>query len=658
MAIIRRRKNRQSKKDKIIKGLNDEQRNVVEFYRGAALVVAVAGSGKTRALVHRIAYLVDVRGVSPDEILAVTFSKKAADEMNTRLRGLGVSGCRVGTWHSLALEILREETEYGSWEIDSRDRFRGVVKQVLGYKGMDWKYADLTRVISYISLCKCNLAGPDSDRAREIAQEIYDQNPCRQNNPSLLTEAYFLAQEAIEQRRLLTFDDMLFFAWLTLQSDELIRARWSSRYSYVLQDEAQDANLAQIEIASLLARDHGNYMCVGDPGQAIYNFRGSLPEKLLRFEEEWNAHVFRMGKNYRSANEIIDAANNVIDSMSPETHLGVKIECMRGVSNRISDIFIKEYENQDDEGEHIAAEILELHAADFDWKDITVLYRTNAQSRGIEEALISNKIPYVVIGGTNFYNRKEIKDLLSYLRCVVNQDAESFKRCLNSPFRYLGNVFRDRCLSEHRLGETWQDTARRVAESGVGVKYRQKAAVSEWATLLDSIEYGDESNPNYMPASILEMVVKETDYIRFLTRDEGAETVENNRVSNVRELIRAAERFTKVTDFLEYIDKTIVNADNAKRKRSSDCVTLTTIHRSKGLEWPVVFLIGLSEKILPHGKAIDIGEERRLFYVGVTRAMDMLYLSSIQTAALSNGSFSLRPSRFISEAGFLIGGSR
>lgn len=931
-------------KEQILKHLNDQQKKVVKFFCGAALVVAVAGSGKTRALVHRIAYLIAVRRINPQSILAVTFSKKAADEMTERLEGLGVYGCRVGTWHSLCYEILRKETELGEWDVDSKDRFRVVVKQVLGYQGMNWKKADLTKVLSFISLCKANLAEAGSEKAEEIAQELFDSNPCAQNNPALLVEAYYRSQEAAEARQLLTFDDMLVFTWRLFQ-DESVRVRWASRFEFVLQDEAQDANLAQIEIASLLSKDHRNYMCVGDPGQchppgvnvrvskdkvlpieqlvegqsiqgwnrnaqkmvggrsikigrrsyvgklfdvhadnrnvpmtpnhrvlcrwtdrtldsyvtylmyrsdlgfrvgwcklfssdglncnnfhlgarsniekaekvwilkvhktrrdasvyesivaakygiptstfepvngakyltrdsinqifeavkngnfdrgdkclfdhnkmfqyqlfpyhnggirgtyfevfsvniepglmsiavddlngkeawfpvdrvdsycysgdvysldvdvdhsysanglvvlnSIYGFRGALPEKLLQFQEDWNAEVIKMHINYRSANEILEVANNVIDSMDPGTHLNVKIE---GAKNSRTEIKVHELMDQDVEGERIANEILELNSSGMSWKDIAVLYRTNAQSRGVEEQLISHRIPYVVIGGTNFYDRKEVKDLLSYLRCAVNRDEESFKRCINAPFRYLGNVFRDRVVGEHYIDESWTDTAKRVADQGIGVQYRQKTSVLEWANLIDSIsravelrhelegdllKQGVESDTikfeptikDYMPAAILERIVEETDYNKWITRDEGAETVENNRVSNVRELIRAAERFTTVEELLEYIDMTLEASKRTRANKDKDRVILTTLHRSKGLEWKTVFIIGVSEKILPHGKAEDLGEERRLFYVGVTRAMDNLYISSIRSAALGQGVFSLEPSRFLEEA--------
>jgi DNA helicase-2/ATP-dependent DNA helicase PcrA len=662
----------------LLAGLNAEQREVVEFFTGAALVVAVAGSGKTRALVHRIAYLIRERNVNPGEILAVTFSKKAAEEMNERLRSLGVYDCRVGTWHSLCWEIIRKECpEYQTeWELDTKDRFRVVVKTAIGWQGMKWQGADLQTILSFIGICKSRLAEPGTPEAFAIAQELFDSNPCGKNDPHLLSEAYFRSQEGAEQRRILTFDDMLVIAYRLL-CDEDVRLRWSGRFNFMLQDEAQDENMAQVAIAEKLARDHGNYMCVGDPAQSIYGFRGSVPSKLLAFEIEWNARVIRMSKNYRSVDAILGAANGVIRAMDPTTHLGVMMEGCRGDTTEINVI---ELEDMDEEGRAIVDEMKARHESGAEWCDMAVLYRTNAQSRGPEEFLIANRVPYVVIGGTNFYNRKEVKDLLSYLRVAADRANEAdFKRCINTPFRYLGKATVDHFVGDRRPRENWTASVRRVADSGRGIQYRQKTAAYEWAGLIDSIAQSmmirekarldfetrlilEDSEPDavrprirdHLPAAILERVIKETDFVKYLTRDEGAETVENNRVSNVRELVRAAERFTTVHELLDYIDETVRAAEEASKDHDANRVTLCSLHRSKGLEWKSVWIVGANEKILPHGRATDIEEERRLFYVGVTRAMNELTISRVRIAAFGARVIGLEPSRFLAEAGLEV----
>jgi DNA helicase-2/ATP-dependent DNA helicase PcrA len=671
--MIRRRR-----KISLLDGLNEEQRKVVQFFKGALLVVAVAGSGKTRALIHRIAYLIKEHMVDPSTILAVTFSKKAADEMNNRLLRLGVNGCRVGTWHSLCLEILRTEIDYfdiSKWEIDTKDRYRVIVKKILGWEKMKWNTADLTKVISFIGLCKASAALPGSKKAMSLARQLFDENPCNQNNPRLLNEAYFHSEEARVDRYILTFDDMLVEAHQLLSRNEDIRVRWASRFDFVLQDEAQDQNLVQAEIAQMLARDHRNYMVVGDPGQSIYKFRGAIPERLLSFEKEWNAEIVKMNKNYRSADEILSTANGIISSMSPKTHLGVMMEGMRELKNPVE---LFNSEDMDQEGETIVRDILERHESGLSWRDSAVLYRTNAQSRAVEESLISNKVPYVIVGGTNFYMRKEVQDLLSYLKVATDRAGEvEFGRCINTPFRYLGKAFIKKVLSSKKLNNNWINAVEN-ALSTARIQHRQKTSAYEWIGLIEGLIqsihkrnkvenfsetlFSEDDNKDdgiikgprlrdFLPAALLERIIKETKFMEHLTRDEGAETVENNRVSNVRELIRAAERFTTVSDFLDYIDNVIQSSKNSKTSFNEfkDRVTLISIHRSKGLEWNNVYIIGSNEKIIPHGRSTDIDEERRLFYVGVTRAMDSLTISYVNRASFGPNVLYLEPSRFIEE---------
>jgi len=267
--------------------LNPEQAAVVAHAGGPLLVVAVAGCGKTRVVVDRVAALVD-RDVSQQRILALTFSVKAAQEMNGRLAALDVVHTRVGTFHSLSWQIAREEVpSLNAWEVDNRDRYRFVVKDALGYQHLDWKTADLTVVLSYIARCKAATCMPGSDAALELAQRMHAASPCNQRDPALLSAAYSTAEELREQRQILTYDDMLLKAWSLLTTDEDRRARWASRWDYVIQDEAQDENVVQREIAAALARDHREYMVVGDPAQSIYGFRGSDPTGLLRFRETW-----------------------------------------------------------------------------------------------------------------------------------------------------------------------------------------------------------------------------------------------------------------------------------------------------------------------------------------------------------------------------------
>lgn len=679
MAHVRRKK-MTIDPETLLEGLNPEQRQVVEFGEGAALVLAGAGAGKTRALVHRVAMLTTM-GIGARQILAVTFSKKAADEMNERLHTLGIGAAAVGTWHALAYRILREERrEFCDWEIDDRSRFRFIVKDVLGWQGMSWDSADLGVVLSYIGLCKARCAEPGTEAAEAEAQKLFDANPCNQTNPRLLTEAYQRATAAQLQRQLMTFDDQLLWTWRLLRDDPDACARWAARFAYVLQDEAQDCNPVQSEIAEMLARPHGNYMMVGDPAQSIYGFRGAAPEKFTSFETEWAPVVIRMNRNYRSGAEVIEAANRLTEHMAEGTHLGVGMLPERGTHAAIE---LHEHDDLDAEGEGVARACLEAHEDGVRWGDMACLYRTNAQSRGVEEACLRNRIPYVVIGGTNFYQRREVKDLIAYLRVAAGTaEWDDVRRSINSPWRFLGRAFQSRVQDAHAPGSDWLETVARVAE-GPGLQSRQRTSVFEWAGLIDGLRrsmaiagnaeppelHGDDGNPYdipmnpasdihaHRPAALLERIITETDYMRFITRDEGAESTENNRVSNVRELVRATERFRTTAEFLEYVDTTVQAARKATREGGDDRVTLCSLHRSKGLEWPLVAVIGCNDQILPHGRSDDLEEERRLFYVGITRARDILHVSHVRAAAFGARVVALEPSPFLAEAGFELEGN-
>lgn len=641
----------------LLSGLNPEQIEVVRHGAGPLVTGAVAGAGKTTSLVRRIAYLVRAYDVDPSRILALTFSAKAAKEMNDRLRPLiPDSGARVGTFHSLAWEIVRrEDPSLATWELDERDRYRQCIKEALGFRGMDWKGADLTVVSQFIGRCKARCALPGTDRALGEAQEFYASRPAPARQPQLLAEAYARAEDIRCQRRLITFDDMLLVAWDMLASDETCRGRWASRYDYVLQDEAQDENLVQREIAAMLARDHRNYMIVGDPAQSIYAFRGSDPTGILGFEGAWSARKILMHRNYRCADAVVRAANGVLAAMPIETHLGASITACRGVEGVVT---ATRYLDMDAEADGVIEEIRLAHEDGRAWGDNVILYRTNAQSRALEDRLLTERIPYVVIGGVNFYERKEVKDLLAYVRLAAGRgDADDVRRCINAPFRFLGKAFVEGLMDlidRDGAGAGWTASVRRyIARSGL--QARQRAGAEQWCTLLDSCAAtiargGVEARPGVMLQEILDA----TQYVTWLQRDEGTESTENNRVSNVRELVRAAERFPTVPDLLDYVTQQLEAAKNAKRIGGEDRVTLMSIHRSKGLEWPVVHVVGVNEGILPHGRCEDENEERRLAYVAFTRARDVLHVSCVRLASVGSRVVELPPSEFIAEAGLEI----
>lgn len=653
---------------RLLDGMNPEQREVIEAPAVPVIVAATAGSGKTRALVHRIARFVEL-GADPSRVLAVTFSVKAAKEMNERLFKLGCESARVGTFHSVALQIVREDVpQVGGWRVDDTDRYRICVKDAVGYRFMDWKQADVTYLLSFIGHCKASgaYATPDDITAHEIASRLAKRFKGPSTVPKMCVDAYVMAEQIRRERQLLTFDDMLFEAWNVLRTDEGARLRWSGNWDHVLQDECQDENTLQHELGSLLARDHRSYTVVGDPAQSIYSFRGAQPQFMLGFAKEWDALVIRMGRNYRCGSSIVDIGNRVLGMMPEGTHLGVVMIAERQAAGSVA---VTPYEDFDAEGEGVTEKLLESHEDGKPWSGHVVLYRTNAQSRGVEEALLGARVPYVVLGGANFYERREVRDLLAYLRVACGKCAfEDVKRSINTPFRFLGKAFIEG-LEEHLSGEggsSYVELIRGYAESA-RMQSRQQQSVNQYWGLMRRVQLIiaaglEATSPTRetqaelaaKPSAILEGLVMDLRYNEWLTRDEGSESPENNRVSNVRELIRAASRFPTVGELLEYIDNTIAQAAKAKQNAAKgDVVTLCSIHRAKGLEWGTVFVLGCNDKILPHAKAEDLGEERRLFYVACTRTVDALHLSYVAQAAVSARLVALQPSMFLREVGLV-----
>jgi len=645
-------------------GLNPEQVAVVMHDDGPARVFALAGSGKTESFARRVARLVAVRGVDPERILAVTFSKKGADEMQTRIaKKFGVAGARIGTWHSLCLQILREDkTEQATWSIQDSGPGTSpkiVLKDVLGWKGMDWKGADLAAVESFIGRCKANLYTPDSPEAADLAKRAFGWQAGQ------ATRAFRLYNEALRDRMILTFDDFLVFAAEHLSADENARRSWASRWDYVMQDEAQDANRAQARIGTLLAQDHRNYMVIGDCYQAIYGFRGSSPEYLAQFDREWpDARTYVLPRNYRSGRTIIAAANAVV-ALATVDGIDVPTQ-MIGERDLDGAVSITCTESLDDEANVVADAIVSsTRTGESVLSDHTILFRTNAQSRALEEALLARRVPYVVVGGVSFYERKEVRDLLAYLRLAARRGrVEDIKRSINTPFRFLGARFVDKVMAAAEAygeaGVNWAEVVEDVCERE-RVQSRQRASARDWVGLIRYMQGAIDggSADEARPAALLEHVVSTTRYIDYLNKEEGGETTENSGAANVREMVRVAERFATAAELLDYIDETIASARRQREDKQAggERVLLMSVHRSKGLEWPRVYVVGMNEMILPHAKGDD-QEERRLAYVAMTRARDHLYLSHVRRIAVRAGIRDAEPSRFLLDTGLPLDAPR
>jgi DNA helicase-2/ATP-dependent DNA helicase PcrA len=643
---------------------NAEQQRVVDHTLGPMRAIAVAGSGKTAAVVGRIIALIR-KGVDPSRILAMTFSRRAAREMNERLRReLRGVPCRVGTFHSVALQILKSEIpQYESWTI-AEAKYRLCIKMAVGYGEMEWKEADITVLEAFISRCFCALVTPEDGRLEDMAQALYQKRRKPDSIPRKLIQAYTRAEEIRKSQNLLTFDAMLTEAAIMLRDQKDVRDRWASRWDYVIADEYQDSNPAQITVAEALAVHHRNYCGVGDPGQTIFTWRGAEPAALVHFDRTWpDAKTVVMNRNYRCGRSIIALANKVLDGMDPAQRLPVSMVAERALEGVIT---ATEHEDFDNEAQAIVSRVVSEQGSR-KHREFAVLYRTQAQSRALEEAFLAARVPYVMPGGTNFYERSEVSDLLAYLRLAAGKgDSSDVTRCLNKPFRFLGKAFLHRVEleAEKPIRRTWTEVVRTVLDEP-GIQSRQRDSALSWCALIDEVArrlaaFNPESLVNATtddgtPAGLLELILARTGYADWLRKEEGDETVENSRLSNVRELVRVSTKFRSVREFLGFIDETIAKAKQAaKLDEDVDAVTFITIHGSKGLEWPVVFVIGLNEGILPHARSDDHEEERRLLYVAVTRARDELHLSCVDRAVVGGKVRQLSPSPFLIEAGVQI----
>lgn len=628
-------------------GLNNQQKEVVAFNDGKLVVPACAGAGKTETMIRRMVRMFN-DGADPDKFLATTFTKKAANELNDRLKKMGApSGARVGTFHSVCLEIIRDGSPWKDFEVDAKDKMRLVTKEITGWKGMKWDGVDLTDVLKFISDCKNNMVEPENSK----------QTAWKGKRDPRYSEAYFRYEEEREIRGLITFDDMLWLAVKWLREDGDARVRWSGRYEHVVIDEYQDSNLAQNELMKILSENAKSLVTTGDDCQAIYEWRQARPEYIIGFEKQYAAKAINLGINYRSHPEIVERAEKLISNNENRIK---KLVTPNRMDNGKAVTFSR-VGDTDDEAGYVLDRIRELKESGRRYGDHTVLYRTNAQSRAFEEIFIKEKIPYVVIGGTDFWKRKEIVDILGYLKIAVNEwDNKACMRAVNRPFRYIGRVTLDKI--DEVAENTWKscfNVITRAREYNLDIRDRQYHSLSEFVGIVRDVQ---QDIKDELPlSSVFSNLLKNTKYEQWLAREEGTDTVENSRVANLRELVRTSDRFKTAGEFLDYL----AGMERAKNKRKRkdknaeayvhpDLVQLMSIHKSKGLEFPVVFVAGMSEKILPHGRSGNMPEERRLAYVAMTRARDVLYLTSPEVVALGANKVVLEVSRFVREAGFQL----
>ena len=628
-------------------GLNDQQRKVVAWNIGKVVVSATPGSGKTRSMVNRIARMVR-DGVDPEKILATTFTKKAAGEMNERLKSLGCpiksngdKGARVGTFHSVCLEIIHDGSPWRSYAVDANDQMRFALKVLVGFQGMRWEGVDLTKVESFISGCKNDLIDPENCKSKRVGEFV----------SSRYEEAYFRYEEEREKKGLITFDDMLYLAVRYLQSDQDALLRWSGRYDHIMVDEGQDSNLAQHELVKLLSLNATSVMQVADPDQSIYRFRGAHPELIIEASKSEGTTTIKMEINYRSQPEIISAANKLIKNNQN------RIET-QAVANKTSNgqnvIEFFTTSDMDSEAASVLERILALKEDGYAWKDFFVLIRTNAQSRAFEEVFMAAKIPFVIVGGTDFWNRKEVADLLSYVKVAATGDDTACLRSLNRPFRFIGKVTLELLATNaHRAKKSIIDYLTSLDHytmaSALQIQRRQAESIHNYVRIISNVR-GYLNDEGMGLAEVIRLVEKETGYEAWLLKDEGSDSPENSRVSNIKELVRTVNRFKTAKELFDYLD-TMKAAKKAKKDEGADAIQVMSCHRGKGLESPVVFLAGACAGIIPHHRSDDIEEERRLFYVAITRAKDRLFVSSPLSAFVGASLKDMAISQFVFEAG-------
>jgi DNA helicase-2/ATP-dependent DNA helicase PcrA len=620
-------------------GLNPVQLEAVTHRDGPLLVIAGAGSGKTRVLTHRIAHLIRDEGVSPFEILAITFTNKAADAMKQRVAALVGPVAQkmwVSTFHSACVRILRRDgsalgypSSFTIYDQADAVRLTGYVARDLN---LDSKRFPPRSIHATISAAKND--GLDVDAYAARAQVIFERK---------IADVYREYQSRLERAGAMDFDDLLGNAVRLFREHPDVLAHYRQRFKHVLVDEYQDTNHVQNELVLLLTAEHRNVCVVGDSDQSIYQFRGANIRNILEFEEAFpETTVIVLEQNYRSTQTILDAANAVIAN-----NLGRKPKELWTDQGHGQAIIRYHADDEGDESQWVAHQIAHLHdGGDHRWGDVAVFYRTNAQSRVVEDQLMRSGIPYKVIGGTRFYDRREIKDALAYLKAVANPaDEVSIKRVLNVPKRGVGDSTVARLdVWANAHGVTFIEALRHRDDAQVSG--RAVGGIATFLELLDDLTVELEGGAG--PAALLEAALHRSGYLAELEAEHSIEA--EGRLENLAELVGGARDFESVDAYLEQVG---LVADTDELDSDDSSVVLMTLHSAKGLEFPVVFLVGMEDGVFPHLRSIgepdQLEEERRLAYVGITRARERLYLTHAWSRTLYGSTQYNPPSRFLDE---------
>jgi DNA helicase-2/ATP-dependent DNA helicase PcrA len=626
----------------LLDDLNPAQREAVTIGDGPVLVLAGAGSGKTRVIAYRIAWLIGEQRVSPRNVLAVTFTNKAAGEMARRVEALlapiGLRAPLIGTFHSVCVRILRQHGRHiglpSHFTIFDEDDRQALVKECMKEGDLAERSFTPSVVGHRISYLK-NQMTPVADALRD-ARGPWDKK---------VALVYSRYEKRLRETGGVDFDDLLLLTVRLLSEVPEVLAWYRGLWRHVLVDEYQDTNRAQYRIIRLLTSEHRNVLVVGDPDQSVYRWRGADIRNILDFEDDYpGTKVIRLEQNYRSTQRILSVASAVIANNVQRKDKTLWTENPEGERARLYRAW-----DEHEEANFVAQTVLGVRGEGIGWDGVAVFYRTNAQSRVLEDALRRARIPYVIVGGVRFYERREIKDTLAYLRLLVNPtDDIAFRRAVQAPSRGIGPT------SQARLDEVAAQQGRSLlavaAEPPADLRGKPKAALEEFARLVARLT---EARGTLPPPALIDRVLDDSGYREALTQERAPET--EGRLENLEELVAAAEEYTNGTDdaTLEgFLDSVALLGDVDELKEGDSRVTLMTLHSAKGLEFPVVFLTGLEEGVFPHARSMEdraeVEEERRLCYVGITRARQRLFLTwAVHRRA--HGYEACEPSRFLRE---------
>lgn len=633
----------------LLNGMNDRQAEAVQTTEGPLLIMAGAGSGKTRVLTHRIAYLIDEKMVNPWNILAITFTNKAAREMRERAEKLKTEAqdCLIATFHSMCVRILRREADHIGYNrnftiVDPGEQ-RTLMKRILKNLNLDPKKWNERAILGTISNAKNDLI--DEVAYANLADDMYTE---------IVAKCYTAYQKELRQSEAMDFDDLIMLTLRLFDQNPDVLTYYQQRYQYIHVDEYQDTNHAQYQLVKLLASRFKNICVVGDADQSIYGWRGADMQNILDFEKDYpEAKVVLLEENYRSTKTILQAANEVIRNNRNRRPKNLWTQNEDG-----EEIVYYRANDEQDEALFVARTIDQLSREGYSHKDFAVLYRTNAQSRTVEEALLKSNIPYTMVGGTKFYSRKEIRDVISYLNLIANpSDNISYERVVNEPKRGVGPG----TVEKIRNFASSQEISLLDASANIllsPVKGKAAQAVYDFANmLLDMRERLDD----FTVTKLVEAVLEKTGYATALAAQATLES--QARIENIEEFLSVTKNFDESPDnpadesgldkLSRFLNDLALIADTDDGDTESSEVTLMTLHAAKGLEFPVVFLIGMEENVFPLSRASEdedeLEEERRLAYVGITRAEKILYLTNANSRMLYGKTNYNHPTRFLRE---------